>query len=213
MKTPLTLLLLLIASMTMAQDSMSHREFNYETAAFKRNIYIVSASIGVVNSYRTNYSVPANFEKGTTTGFASFCARGEYAVSNRVSMAFLASFNTIYFNSFKLYTGYNGPIRRMATNKLRIISAGIGAYYHFGYMFHNDRFDPYVGGGLALNNMLHSAIPEGDSTIEQKSHTATPFLKLGARYYFSNKVNVFAEAGYDKLSAVNVGFSCRFNGK
>lgn len=181
---------------------------------FGRNSYTATVVMGIANGYKTDYNVPNGFAKGNVTGFAPVYARVEYGVSNRVSIAIGASFNTIHYNTTKIYQGYNGAIYRNATNKHRLFSGGIMAFYHFRSMLGSKKLDPFVGVGLSINNINQSAYPQGDSTTtEQRSHNAMPFLKAGLRYYVSNIFSLYADAGYDKLSVASVGVSCRFAGK
>jgi hypothetical protein len=177
---------------------------------FIRNTFIATASAGYINSYRSEYTVPVGFEKGNATGFIPVHARFEYAVSNRVSIALNTGFNTTTFNAMHLDEGYNGTIKRPVVNHWRLFYGGVSAWYHFGHMLHSKKLDPFIGGGICLNNIVESASPSGDSTLRRKSHTATPSLKLGVRYYLTPMFSVYADAGYDKLSVVNVGMSCRF---
>lgn len=213
MRTSLLLLCVILSLSASARDTTARAPYNYDGAAFRKGVTIATLAVGFGNDYRSSYTVPTGFEKGKTSGFAPVLARVEYAVSNKVSLAFNAALGSIYFNSFRLDSGYNGVIRRSATNKLRLLSGGIAAYYHLGHLFRVDRLDPYIGAGISLNNLFYTAFPEGDSTVEKKSHTATPLLKAGVRYYFSDKVSICAEAGYDRVGMISAGFSCRIPGR
>lgn len=181
--------------------------------AFVKNTYTLSLGVGFANSYRQSYSVPAGFEIGTKTGFAPIYVRGEYAVSNKVSIGFGMAFNTIYFNNAKVDSGHTGIVRRSATNKWRLFGGGFMAMYHFGHILNTNKVDLYAGAGFNLNNIAESAQPKGDSTIEVTSHSVTPVLRVGGRYYLSHKFSLHADAGYDKLSIVAIGASCRFDGR
>jgi hypothetical protein len=210
-KVFLAVVALLVYGGAMAQDSASAAT-TMTHGAFSKDSYTASIGFGFVNGYRAAYDVPSGFEKGTPSGFAPFYFRGEYAVSNSVSIGVGGAYNVTHFNSFQLYEGYNGVIRRSRTNKWRLFNVGVMGYYHMGHLLKVNRLDPYVGVGLSLNNITQSAFPVGDTTIEQKEHKVSPYLKAGARYYISNQFSVYAEAGYDQLSAFSVGFSCRFFG-
>ena len=210
MKQYIAILFLFVSATAFSRDTVSVRNSVLTHAAFERHTYTGTLSAGFINGYRSEYVVPGDFEKGIATGFMPIFAKLEYAVSNRVSIALAAGFNTTIYNSFQLYPGYNGPIKRYRANKFSMFSGGLIGFYHFGHVLHVKRLDPFVGVGINLNNIKHSAFPEGDSTIEKTTHNGTPYLKVGARYYVSDRVSVFADAGYDKLAMISVGVSCRF---
>jgi hypothetical protein len=179
-------------------------------SAFAKNTYTFTLGVGFGNSYRQVYAVPMGYEKGNVSGFAPIYARAEYAVSNHVSIAFGMAFNTIYFNSMRVDSGHTGIVRRSAANKWRLFNGGIMALYHFGHILNTNKVDLYVGAGLNLNNIAQSGKPSGDSTIALRSHSVTPAIRVGARYFVSDVFSLHADAGYDKLSKVCVGVSCRF---
>ena len=208
----LTAILLLLSATARSQDSLSTINAD-EIQPYRKGAYVVTVSAGFLNGYRSAYSVPGTFEKGNTAGFLPIYAKGEYGVSDRLSLAVTAAYSVLYFNSFHLYTGYYGPIKRYSTDKFRYFSGGLTAYYHLGHVLHVKRLDPFIGVGASINNIQHSALPQGDSVVKFKSHAVMPYLKAGARYYASDKVALFADVGYDKLSIFSIGFSCRFAGK
>lgn len=167
-------------------------------------------SAGFMNGYKKEYTVPAGFEKGNTSGFTPIYARIEYGIADMVTLGFSTSWSTIYFNSFKTDMGYNGPIKRYYPNKWRLFSGGLIAYYHFDNVIYIPYLDLFVGAGINLNNISENARPQGDSIITQTSHTALPTIKIGARYSFAPHFSVFGDVGYDKLSIFSVGVSCSF---
>lgn len=181
-----------------------------------KNTISGTASVGFINGYRKEYTVPAGFEKGNMTGFAPIYVRAEYGIAKMVTLGFSTSWSTIYFNSFKMDMGYNGPIRRYYPNKWRLFSGGLIAYYHFTNLIYagatekKAKLDVFIGGGINLNNISETARPQGDSLIVKTSHTATPIIKLGARYFIGGGTSVFADAGYDRLSLFSIGASHSF---
>ncbi len=210
MKKYFGILLLFISTAAHSRDTVLVNNTAIAHAAFERNTYTATASVGFINGYISEYTVPKNFEKGSSTGLLPIFIKAEYAVSNRVSIAFAMGFNTIIYNSYQLYTGYYGPIKRSRPDKFSLFSGGLIGYYHFGHVLKVKRLDPFIGAGINLNNIKYSAFPQGDTTIEKTTHNGTPYLKAGARYFISDKVSVFADAGYDKLAMVTIGMSCRF---
>ncbi len=198
-----------------AQENKDHiRPIPAHTAAtFGRGDYIAGFSAGFLNSYRNEYTVPAGYEKGNVTGFIPVYLRGEYGISNRVSLGVSFGYSTLLFNSHKVTQGYNDPIRRYVPNKWRLLNAGVTAYYHFNHLLNAPKLDVFVGGGLCLNNILETRSISDDTLMERKSHTIQPILKAGVRYYINPVFSLYADAGYDKLSIFSLGFSCRLTGK
>lgn len=207
---------LLIGTMANGQEVQSSNLPDISFSYSVKNMITGTASVGFMNGYRKEYTVPAGFEKGNMTGFAPIYVRAEYGIAKMVTLGFSTSWSTIYFNSFKTDVGYNGPIRRYYPNKWRLFSGGLIAYYHFTDMIYAGakvkapKLDVFIGGGVNLNNISESARPQGDSIIVKQSHTATPTIKIGARYYVRGGTSVFADAGYDKLSLFSIGASHSF---
>jgi outer membrane protein W len=201
-------LLLISASLTLhAQDTTAHGA----APAFRKGSYLVTAGIGFMNSYRDEYRVPPSFEKGNITGFAPLFVRGEYAVSDRVSLGATFNHSLLYFNSFRLYPSFNGPVKRYTADQFRVFGVGLSAWYHFRHLFNIPGLDPFIGIGANINNERHTAMPEGDSTVRFRTHTVTPVVKAGVRYYLSDKVSLYGDAGFDKFSVVSLGVTCRFD--
>lgn len=181
----------------------------YHTVQWKRAI-TATVAVGFVDYYRQYYELPAGFEKSNTSGFVPIYARLEYGLSEHWGLAATFGYDGFVYNYNQLYEGYNGTIRRYRTDKFRLFSGGLAAYYHFKPLSSVPRLHPFLGVGLALNNIRHSALPQGDSTVGAATHTITPVLKAGARYFISDQFSVYADAGYDKQTIFSVGFSCSF---
>lgn len=200
--------LLISASFTLyAQDTTLHTS----PSTFRKGAYLVTAGVGFMNSYRDEYRVPPSFEKGNITGFAPIFIRGEYAVSQRVSIGATFNHSLLYFNSFRLYPSFNGPVKRLTSDQFRVFGIGLSAWYHFKTFFNVPGLQPFIGIGANLNNERHTALPEGDSTVRFRTHTVTPLIKAGVRYYLSDKVSVYGDAGFDKFNVVSLGITCRFD--
>jgi hypothetical protein len=167
-----------------------------------------TVAVGFVDYYRQHYDMPTGFEKNNTSGFVPIYGRLEYGLSEHWGLAATFGYDGFVYNYNQLYEGYNGIIRRYKTDNFRLYSGGLAAYYHFKKI--GSRLHPFMGGGLALNNIRHSALPQGDSTVVSVTHTICPVLKAGARYFISDQFSVYADAGYDKQTIFSVGFSCMF---
>lgn len=175
---------------------------------FTSHLTLATLSIGFFDPYRLNYSLPAGFEQNNFTGFPALYGKVEYGVSDRVSLTASVAWDGFRYNYFQLYTGYNGTVRRYMTDKETIFSAGIIGYYHVYTSIRH--LDPFVGVGLLVDNIHHTAIAQGDSTAITTDHKAEPYLKVGARYYISDQLSFFGDIGYDHESIFSLGVSCRF---
>ena len=170
-------------------------------------------AFGFIDNNRQNYSVPAGFSKGLVTGFIPFFARIEYGLTRTVSIGATMGYDVFVYNNKHEFTGNNGPFNRYVTNNTRILSGGLTAFYHLGGLIHSSNFDPFIGAGVALNNIRYSAYPQGDSTAVRIDHTLTPYLKAGARYYISDRFSVYGDVGLDQQAIISVGACCRFYSK
>lgn len=194
-------------------DSSANNSFRGHNA-YERYTTIATLSVGFIDGYRNNYTLPAGFYKGNSSGAAPFYGKLEYGVYEHISIGLLLGYDAFLYNFKQEYTGNNGSFIRHRTNSVRIFSGGVAAFYHLGRFIHSSRLDPFIGIGLSLNNIRYSAYPQGDSTIIKKEHVVSPYLKVGARYYISDQFSLFGDLGYDKQSIFSLGFSCRFfNGK
>lgn len=162
------------------------------------------------NKYRSNYTYPTGFRQGTISGFMPVYGRVEYAVSRKVSIGAMLVYDVFYNNYYQLYYGNGNTFSRNRKDKVRLFNYGLAGWYHFGSIIPVKNLDVYAGLGLTLNKITHSSLPQGDSTVATKENTASPYLKAGARYFISRSASVFADAGYDNHTIVNIGFSCRF---
>ncbi|MBE2288568.1 MAG: outer membrane beta-barrel protein [Chitinophagaceae bacterium] len=207
MKSLLCLVLITVSLSLHAQDTAALKS----ASSFHKGGYMVTAGLGFMNSYRDEYRVPPSFEKGNITGFSPIFVRGEYAVSNRVSLGATFNYSMLYFNSFRLYPSFNGPVKRYTADQFRVFGVGLSAWYHFDKLLNVRGLDPFIGIGANINNERHTALPEGDSTARFRTHTVTPLIKAGVRYYLSDKVSVYGDAGFDKFSIVSLGVTCRFD--
>ncbi len=169
-----------------------------------------TAAIGFFDANRYNYTIPSGFIKNNTSGFAPILAKLEYGLNNNVSLAATFCYDAFNYNFSQRYIGNNGPFIRYRTDAFRLASGGLTAYYHLGKYIRVKHLDPFIGVGVSLNNTRHSALAEGDSTTIRFDHMLTPYLKVGARYYISDKFSIFGDLGYDKPCLVSIGFSSRF---
>lgn len=215
MKTLLLLPLLLSGLFARGQDviaQMANENKAVEpfTGAYQVHSTVATLAIGFADYYRANYRVPTGFQQNNTSGFIPVYGRLEYGLTPTVSIGAVFSYDAFYSNYYQLFEANNNIYKRNGTDRVRVFSGGLSGYYHFGELIKVKRLDAYAGIGFSLNNISHSALPQGDSMVAVVQHTVSPSIKVGARYYLTNRGSIFADAGYDRQSVVSVGFSCRF---
>ena len=174
---------------------------------------IATISLGFTDYYKNDYSLPSGYYKNNTSGYTLVNTKLEYFLGPQISLAATFGYDAFIYNFSQIYSGNNGNFFRYKTDKFRLFNGGITGFYHLGRLIQIKRLDPFIGVGISLNNIRHSAYPQGDSAVVKVTHIATPYFKAGARYYISDKFSLFADVGYDRQSIFNLGFSCRFSKK
>ena len=213
MKQCVTVLLILVSFNGWGQkDSVAGNNYQRYTT-YEHHSVMAAVSLGFIDDYRHNYSMPARFEKSNTSGFTPFYAKLEYGLYKHTSIAVTFNYDAFVYNYKQDYKGNNGPFTRYRTDNARMFGGGITLFYHLQKYIHLNHVDPFVGVGVSLNNIRYGAYPQGDSTAVKFDHVVNPYLKVGARYYISNNFSLFADIGFDKQSIFSLGFSCRFNHK
>ncbi len=178
---------------------------------YERHYAMATVSLGFIDYYRHNYTLPSGFEKSNTSGFTPFYAKLEYGLYKHISIGVTFSYDAFIYNYKQDYTGNNVPFTRYRTDNARIFGGGLTVFYHLQKYIHIKHLDPFAGVGVSLNNLRYGSYPMGDSTGVKFDHIVTPYLKAGARYYLSGKCSLFGDIGFDKQSIFSLGFSCRFS--
>jgi len=211
MKNFLTILLpfLSIAAWSQ-QDSALGSVGRSHNPAYQQHTTIATLSLGFVDPYRKDFPMPKGFEYNNTSGYAMVYGKVEYGAGKNVSIGDNALNDAFVYNYSQIYSGYAGNIKRYKADRFRIFAIGAFASWHLGNKIRVKNLDPFVSVGLNLNNIRHSALPQGDSTVVSLSHSVTPSIKVGARYYISRRFSLLADLGYDKQSIFSLGCSCRF---
>ena len=65
--------------------------------------------------------------------------------------------------------------------------------------------DVYAGAGLAFKSVGYS-----ESTFDDNTTVTVP-VKVGIRYYVKTKLGLYAEGGWDGMSAINLGVTFKLN--
>jgi len=210
MKILFTALFTFIISTLWAQKDTAGHTPVVPHAPYELHTTMATACIGFFDGYRYNYSLPAGFGKNNTSGFAPILLKLEYGFGRNISLAAIFNYDAFNYNFSQQYPGYNGTFIRYRTDDFRAISGGVTAFYHLQHIIKVNCLDPFVGAGLSLNNIRYSAYPSGDTLAIKLTHTVTPYVKVGARYYISGAFSVFADLGYDKPAIFSIGFCARF---
>ncbi|MES2701802.1 MAG: hypothetical protein V4649_04140 [Bacteroidota bacterium] len=214
MKRLFTLMAVLAAASCFAQDTVRNElPAMCASAGNVRHKIIATVAVGFIDNYRTSYSLPAGFEKSNTTGFAPVYGKLEYGLTPKITIAAIMSYDAFVYNYNQLYDGHNGAIRRYRADRFRAFSGGIAGTYYFKPIGSGRPLQPFASIGVSLSNIRHSAYPQGDSTVVRKEHALSPYLKVGARYFITDKFGVYADAGYDRQSFFSLGVSCYFSKK
>ncbi|MFI5195660.1 MAG: hypothetical protein ACHQD8_01095 [Chitinophagales bacterium] len=213
MKRYFTILFILFSLTAWSQQDTTANNRLYTHTVYERHSIQATLSLGFIDAYRHDFTMPARFEKGNASGYTNIAIKLDYGLSRHISLAANFGYDAFVYNFNQLYQGYNGLIRRYKTNNVRIFNAGLVAYYHLSRLITVKNLDPFVGVGLSLNNLRYSEYPQGDSTLIKLDHTVTPYLKAGAHYYISDQFSLFGDVGYEKQSIFSLGFSCRFFSK
>src|SRR5580658_7215481 len=106
MKQRFTFILLMMSVIASAQkDSARH-------SVYERNSFMVTASLGIIDGYRYEYSLPPGFEKSNTSGFAPLFLKFEYGFYKHISVAVTFGYDAFQYNYEQEYSGNNGPFTR-----------------------------------------------------------------------------------------------------
>jgi hypothetical protein len=191
---------------TAQTDSSKHTGFR----TYEKQSYVLTMAVGFGDQFRNELRLPADFQNGQVTGFVPVEARLEYGLTKRISIAATAMYDDFYDNYAQLFFGNGETFKRFNTDNVRIYGGTAAAYYHFNPFHSKPNLDVFAGVGMALSNIRHSSAPQNDSTTATVySHTASPYLKIGIRYYLTAYSALYADLGYEKQSLLNVGFSFR----
>lgn len=182
-------------------------------APFQAHAVMFTIGAGFFDGWRSNYTFPAGFQKGNFSGFAPLFARVELDISRSISMGFYFTYDAFTNNYSQIVESNGGTYYRPKTDISQVFGAGFSAWYHLGKFIRVPNLDPFIGVGVEECNFHQAAMPQGDSTVAHTDHTINPSVKAGVRYYFSPKCSLYADAGFDMTSKMDIGFSCRFFSK
>ena len=126
----------------------------------------------------------------------------ENAVTDKIGVS--ASLNYLNNKSSYNFLGYTNEI------SMTQLSVALRGAYHF--KLDNKKFDPYAGAGLIYRKYtwsFQSDINQGSSFEFPMTNPMGIQLFAGGRYFITNNLGVFAEAGYG-VSFLNFGATLAF---
>ena len=189
-------LLILISATAFGQKSKSFYNTSYKSrnsGSFGRSTGLLTFSYGFPNLPVSGYSYIGD----NRIGFGPVYAKYEHAIMDEVGIGGQMAF------SVGRYKYGNNEHERIRS----VHFAALG-YYHFNKLIPVRQLDVYAGAGLAFRRRAVSYTD--DLYFDDTQEDVDIALKVGLRYYPKNNVGLYAEAGYDHMSDVNLGVSFRF---
>ncbi|HUS02627.1 MAG TPA: OmpW family outer membrane protein [Chitinophagaceae bacterium] len=178
--------------------------FAQDDYAYTQGSSTISAGYGVGNIWKKLFKLSASFSGGTNKVSATgpFTLIYEYGFSDKISAG-------VAFGYSNVKSDYDDGAGDKYSESLRNISAIVRANYHFGS---SEKLDPYVGLGIGYYNFKYGYDDNSGTPMENFAiPTALGYsAQLGAKYYFSSSIGVFAEVGYVAGSYGQVGITARF---
>jgi len=144
-------------------------------------------------------------------GLGPLYLKYEYGVTDRIGLGVNIAYATNEWDYRYQSTDENGNTVFYNESTERDTYSVLARFnYHFG---NSDRFDPYFGFGVGYrdaNWKFNSSGPDGGSGVELKSLMPFGFeFTLGARYFFTNNIGLYAEVGGAK-SVMQGGLVAKF---
>lgn len=168
-----------------------------ETTAWSgKGTTVINAGYGVGSIWKTLFKLSAGFSGSKFSAFGPVAGGFEYGVSDRIGVGLQAAYGSVKNVSTDPGANSNGGdlITTEELTSLQILARG---NYHFGQ---SEKFDPYIGLGLGYGNFKYK-ITDNDNSFDPQSafKVPVPFVytgALGARYYFTPNIGIYAEIGW-----------------
>lgn len=113
---------------------------------------------------------------------------------------------TISYAASKYSYNYVDAFGNIKINDIKYTAIFLGARGSYHFALSNEKFDPYVGGGLGYV-ILTASNNEGYMGGAASGIGFTFYA--GGRYYLAKKISLYSELGYASLSFLNVGISLK----
>ncbi len=184
------------SSISLAQVDKSFYKKPYESrnnGTFDQSTMIVSFGLGFPNTAVGNYGF--GYAGNHSSSPAMYIKFEHGIIRDEVG---LGGFFSTGWGNYK-----NGNDK----DKLSAVSFGVLGYYHFNKLIPIEKMDVYAGAGLGVRSIKYN---DDDDTFDNTDTDVILIVKVGIRYYVVKNFAVYAESGYDGMSAVNLGGSFRF---
>ncbi len=187
------ILIALLAHLTVFQSILSAQSFNRGDITFMAGYGFPNLIGSVFNAYESQLGY-------TSSSLGPFYLKGEYAINKRLG----AGINIAWANSQASYlikdftpdsilSDFNAKVNRSTYSIL------VRMNYHFG---RSSRVDPYAGFGIGYRNAKWTFSDDDPNlSLSQSIPNLIPLgfeLTAGVRYYFTNLIGLYAEAGFSK---------------
>jgi opacity protein-like surface antigen len=171
---------------------------------------VVNAGYGVGSIWKTLFKLTAGFSNSKTTAMGPVALGFEYGVSEKIGVGVQFGYGSVKNVSTDPGANSNGG-DLITTEELKSFQVFARGNYHFGQ---SAKFDPYLGLGLGYGNFKYT-IKDNDTGYDPTSVFSVPsaFIysgALGAKYYITSNIGIYAELGYVTGSYFQGGIAIKF---
>jgi hypothetical protein len=205
MKKSLLFLLLLLCGVAGFAQKKAFYDTPYDSrnsGSFSRTTGIISLGYGFPNDPVGGYNY-VNGTNGTSkVSFGPLYAKYEHGIiRDEIGLG-----GQIAFSSTRVK--YNNNVNHYRDN-VTAFSFGMLGYYHFNKLIPVARLDVYAATGLSIRTLSYTYDSDFDNSGRNNHSDTNVYIigKVGARYYLRPSFGIYAEAGMDKMSDVNLGIS------
>lgn len=171
---------------------------------------VVNLGYGVGSIWKTLFKLSAGFTNSKTTAVGPYAAGFEYGVSDKIGVGVQFGYGSVKNVSTDPGANSNGG-DLITTEELKSLQIFARGNYHFGQ---SEKFDPYLGLGLGYGNFkLTSSDNDPNYSFNSAVSIPSAFIysgALGAKYYFTSNIGIYAEIGYVTGSYFQGGIAIKF---
>ena len=210
---------------------------NISALAFDKKKIVITAGYGFPVLTESGIKASLDFQYSRTDmgngdyhskaqSYGPIFAKFEYGINKNIGIGAVIGYSNskytlTYIHSGGYYDSNNNFIRQgyptETTYKYSTLSAGARFNFHF---CPRGKLDPYAGIAVGYTNLNETVTIISSDPPYNKNyiHNLYPFSSLlplylaataGVRYYFTDKIGMYAELGLDKWSVVQVGIAIK----